>query len=77
MKTKLLDILICMLLIAATVIPAAGMTNDDKSFREISGDYRNSVQKIIDTCLTMTGWSQQALLENLYHCQSFLRCICC
>jgi len=62
MEKKLIGMLVCMLLIAATVISVAGTTNDDKTFREISGDYRDSVQKIIDACLIMTGWSQQAKL---------------
>ena len=62
MKKKIVGVLVMTLLVAAIVIPAAGTTNDDKTIREISGGYRDSVQKIIDACLITTGWSQQAKL---------------
>ena len=59
---KIVGVLVMTLLVAAVVIPAEGTTNDDKTVIGISGNYKDSVQKIIDSCLITTGWSQQAKL---------------
>jgi len=59
MKTKIVGILICMLLIA-TAIPAVGaIVNDNLTIRETSDDYNNLMQQIIGSSCNRGDWPEQ------------------
>lgn len=63
MKNKILGILVCMLLIAVTVFPVAGTTNNNKIFDGTSADYiYSSVQETSEACFIMEDWQEQAKL---------------
>lgn len=63
MKKKILGVLVCMLLIAVTVFPVAGTTNNNKIFDGTSADYiYSSVQETSEACFIMEDWQEQAKL---------------
>ncbi len=59
MKTKIIGILICMLLIA-TALPAVGtIINDNITLKETTDDHFNLIQQIIGSSDNSGGWSEQ------------------